>query len=82
MTKQSYQIITYKNLYIYLVPSRFLTKITAPAPAKYGASTAPESGSATLLSGIFRDKTMDGKLLYLWYKQRNHDLLKVPKVLN
>ena len=51
MTKQSYQIIIYTNLFIYLVRSRsrFLTKITAPAPApaEYGGSTA--SGSATLL---------------------------------
>ena len=40
MTKQSYQII------IYLGRSRILTKITALA--KYGGSTAPGSGSATL----------------------------------
>ena len=48
MTKQSYQIITYKNLFIYLVMSRrrFWTKITAPA--KYGGYTAPGSGSTTL----------------------------------
>ena len=43
MTKQCYQIIINKNLFVYLVRSRFLTKITAPAPApaKYGGSTAP-----------------------------------------
>ena len=31
-------IIIYKNLLIYLIRSRFLMKITAPAPAKYGGS--------------------------------------------
>ena len=51
MTKQSFQIIILKNLFIYLVwsRSRFLTKIMSSAPAKYGVSTAPGSGSATLI---------------------------------
>ena len=50
MTKQSYQIIIYKkSLYLSSPePEPFLTKITAPAPAKYGGSTAPGSGSETL----------------------------------
>ena len=54
MTKQSYQIIIYKkNLFIYLVwsRSRFLTKITAPT--KYGGSTAPGSGSETLILTLY-----------------------------
>ena len=50
MTKQSYQIIICKkSLYLSSPePEPFLTKITAPAPAKYGGSTAPGSGSKTL----------------------------------
>ena len=52
MTKQSYQIIIYnKSLYL-SSPEPFLTKITAQAQAKYGGSTAPGSGSATLLKSL------------------------------
>ena len=60
MTKQSYQIIIYKkSLYLSSPePEPFLTKITAPAPAKYCGSTAPGSGSATL------SKTIEGE----WFK--------------
>ena len=49
MTKQSNQIIICKkSLYLSSPePEPFLTKITAPAPAKYGGSTAP--GSETLM---------------------------------
>ena len=38
MTKQSYQIIINKKSLYLANPEPFLTKISAPAPAKYGGS--------------------------------------------
>ena len=45
MTKQSYKFI--KNLFVYLIRirNRFLTKITALAPAKYGGSRLRNTGA-------------------------------------
>ena len=49
MTKQSYKIIICKKKYLYLSsPEPFLTKITAPALAKYGGSPAPSSETLSL----------------------------------
>ena len=61
----------FKSLYLSSPePKRFLTKITAPAPAKYGGSTTP--GSETLLETRFVYKlNKNNQIFHLIFRHSN-----------